>query len=451
MSEAPLISLLVTHLNGQRFAPKIIGLKFTRCFLLWGVCSVLGGCGIYSNTLDAVNSRTSSFQAIADQATAQGKSLGWDEAVKLLLKKNPQILSAKLQQDRSERNRKGYWKNYVPTARGSVGLNKSLGQLDELRLSDFDVYAFLNLRLPNPVTIRGELVALSLSAYRAACYHELVKRRQMASLYREFVSYEELRQAFEESVSLDKESSGKIEASGLIARIQRESEMSERKLRLRRSIDQISFRISERLQLTDYKIRPEVDKLPKIDYSKRYHRLESKDGYGLLALQLLATDIEAARLACKRIRLGSWPSINFSASAPQVYSSNSDTDFDIESIILFGGLAKGFDLFDDAKDRVEISEKEYEQAKSDAYYRVLRERETLRYASMQYRRLLEKKQSLEVALQINQDLFKSGIASERLLLAIQKQQLIADQLKLIKKSISNQELEFWIWDERVWK
>ena len=70
---------------------------------------------------------------------------------------------------------------------------------------------------------------------------------------------------------------------------------------------------------------------------------------------------------------------------------------------------------------------------------------------MQYRRLLEKKQSLEVALKINQDLFKSGIASERLLLAIQKQQLIADQLKLIKKSIYSQELEFWIWDERVWK
>ena len=205
------------------------------------------------------------------------------------------------------------------------------------------------------------------------------------------------------------------------------------------------------LQLTDYKIRPQVDKLPAIDYSKRYLRLESSDDYGRLALQILATDLEGARLRHQRVRLGRWPHMSLGASAPQIYSSNADTDFDIDSVRLFGGLTKGFDFFDDNEDRVELSEKEYEQVKSDAYYRIIRERETLRQTLGQYSELLKKKRSLEIALQINRDLLSLGVAAERLVTAIEKQQQISHQLKSINRSIKNQELEFWIWDEHAWK
>ena len=435
----------------KALSPKINRLSLIGNLPVWGMCFVLAGCGIHIKTIDLINKRSSDLQDLADQSTAQGKPIGWHEAAELLLKRNPQILRAKHQQASSKKERRGYWKNYVPGIRGSASLAKNLGQFDDLKLSDFNVYAFLNLRVPNPISIRGELVALSLSDYRSARSYELIKRRQMASLYREFVSYEELRQAFEESVSLDKESSGKIEASGLIARIQRESEMSERKLRLRRSMDQISFRISEMLQLTDYKIRPQVDKLPDIDYRKRYRRLESSDDYGRLALQILATDLEGARLRHQRVRLGRWPRMSLGASAPQIYSSNSITEFDIDSVRLFGGFTKGFDVFDDKKERVELSKKDYEQVKSDAYYRIIRERETLRQSLKQYSGLLKKKRSLEIALQMNRNLIKSGIAAERLVLAIEKQQQISNQLKSINRSINNQELEYWIWDERVWK
>ena len=143
--------------------------------------------------------------------------------------------------------------------------------------------------------------------------------------------------------------------------------------------------------------------------------------------------------------------MNLSASAPQVYSSSSDTEFDVESIRLFGGLTRGFAFADDQKDRIAMSEKDYKQAVSDAYYRIISERETLGYALGQYGELLKNKNSLETALQMNEDLIKSGIAAERLSLAIDKHKLISTQLKSINRSIINQELEFWIWDENAWK
>ncbi len=406
---------------------------------------------MHIKTVDLINKTSSDLRDVADRSTAQGNSIGWNEAAELLLKRNPQILRAKLQQARLKKERKGYWKNYVPGIRASASLAKNIGQFDDLKLSDFNVYAFLNLRVPNPITIRGELLALSLSEYRSARSYELIKRQKLAALYREFLSYEEFRLTYENGMDALDDGVEMSSASELITRIRKANETSAQRMRLRKSMNQISFRVSQMLQVTDYKIRPQVEKLPNIDYSKNYSRLESSDNYGRLALQILAADLEAAGLKHRSVRLARWPRINLGASAPQVYSSDANADFDIDSVRLFGGLTKGFDVFDNKEDRLELSKKDYEQVKSDAHYRVVSERETLRQSLKQYSELLKKKRSLEIAWQLNRDLIESGIAAERMVQAIEKQQQISRQLKSINRSINNQELEFWIWDERAWK
>jgi hypothetical protein len=294
-------------------------------------------------------------------------------------------------------------------------------------------------------------MALSLLEYRSARSYELIKRQELASLYREFLRYEELRLSYEESLNSFENNNEILKSSDLISKIRKAKESKASKMRYRKALDQTSFRISKMLQLRDYKIRPRVSMLPDISYSKKYKKLESGDDYGRLALQILAVDLEGARLRHQRVRLRSWPRISVSASAPQVYSSGSDTEFDVESIRLFGGLTKGFALTDDQKDRMELSEQDYEQAISDAYYRVINERETLGRALTQYSELLNNKKSLQMALQMNGDLIRSGISAESLSLAIDKQELISNQLESINSSITNQELEFWIWDENVWK
>lgn len=426
-------------------------MRYVRWFLLHGVYFVLCGCATHSNIAGSIDNRATDLRLIAEATTAEGNSIGWQEAAILLLDKNPRVIRAKHQYTRAKKERTGYWKNYVPSIRGSVSIAKNLGQLDELKLSDFNAYAFLNLRVPNPVTIQAELMALSLSEYRSARSYELVKRQELAALYREFLRYEELRLRCEESLNSFEENSGILKSSDLVSRVRKANESKVMELRLRKSLDQTSFRISKMLQLSDYKIRPRIDELPNISYNKQYKNLENSDDYGRLALQILAADLEGARLRHQRVRLRSWPSMNLSASAPQVYSSSSDTEFDVESIRLFGGLTRGFAFADDQKDRIAMSEKDYKQAVSDAYYRIISERETLGYALGQYGELLKNKNSLETALQMNEDLIKSGIAAERLSLAIDKHKLISTQLKSINRSIINQELEFWIWDENAWK
>ncbi len=446
---AALNFLLVT--KAHRSVLTIISLRCTRWFLLWGMCFALVGCGIHSNTLDSIDDRTSDLRVIAEQTIAEGKSIGWQEAVKLLLENNPQISRAKSQKESTREKRGGYWKEYVPSLRGSASIAKNLGEFDSLKLSDFNVYAFLNLRVPNPVTIQAELMALSLSEYLSAKSCELIKRRELASLYREFLRYEELRLRYEESLNVNEENRKKIKSADLISGIRKANESTALKMRLRKEMDQTSFRISKMLQLSDYRIRPRANELPDIGYSKNYRHLENSDDYGRLALQILAANLEGAWLRHQRVRLRGWARVNLSASAPQAYSSSSDTEFDVESISLFGGITKGFDFFDDQKDLTLLSEKDYKQAISDAYYRIISERETLGYALSQYSGLLKKKKSLEIALQMNRDLIGLGMAAERLTLAIEKQQLISTQLKSINKSIINQELEFWIWDENAWK
>ena len=143
-----------------------------------------------------------------------------------------------------------------------------------MKLSDFNAYAFLNLRVPNPVTIQAELMALSLSEYRSARSYELVKRQELAALYREFLRYEELRLRYEESLNSFEENSGILKSSDLVSRVRKANESKVLQLRLRKSLDQTSFRISKMLQLSDYKIRPRIDELPNISYNKQYKTLE---------------------------------------------------------------------------------------------------------------------------------------------------------------------------------
>ena len=295
-------------------------------------------------------------------------------------------------------------------------------------------------------------MAYSLQDFRAARSYELVKRRQAVALYRTFLRYEELRRDYEENSKSQVDEGGEAEGEDLMAIARKKSEVAAQNKRLRKSMEQISLRLSQMLQIPDYKVRPQFSSLPKIDYSGRYNKLDSANGYGRLALQILATDIEGARLRHQRVRLEKWPRVNFGLSAPQVYSSNSDTEFDINSVRLFGDLTRGFDILkNNQKERVELSKQDFELVKSNAHYRMIGEREMLRQAKSQFADLLAKKRSLYAALEINKDLLRSGIEGERLMDAVEQRQQLSNQLKSINRSIKSQELEFWIWDETAWK
>ncbi len=190
--------------------------------------------------------------------------------------------------------------------------------------------------------------------------------------------------------------------------------------------------------------------LPKISYRNRYQRMNIGKDFGKLALNLRAIQIEGAILSVHRVKFQQWPSVNFGMSNPPLYSSNGDSGFSSDDLLLFSGASKSMDLTDirglenirDAEERLMFTREQVRQRTENEVARVV-------MISATYGHLLAEERRLERDIKRlgRPDSAEPGIVLKDL----ERRADLEKQLIDNRRQIQQLDLQFLIWDETFWK
>lgn len=376
--------------------------------------------------------------------SGRSRPISWNSAYKRMMRDNLSLKQSRLQVEESKKQRKRQWLSLVPRVTSYVNIGANLSELSDLGSDDLNASLLASFDIPNPFEFYAGLYAASLQEQNAIWSHELDERRAYSQLYSAFVEGEAIAEADEayksRMNSLLGNSSGDLD--NVLKSVTSEMEgLKRRRLYQRLNLNQLLNTPGSNWESTG--------PLPKISYENRYRRLVTGEGFGKLALNLQAIQIEGAILRVQQVKFQQWPSINFGLSTPPIYSSSGTTDFSSDNLQLFTGAYKSFDVTDlggrekiqDAKARLRFTRQQLRQRAETEGSRILQLVES-------YDGLMREKQRLRKRV----GRLNHGGSNEPEAVIADLELHTETNIRLIevRRQIQQLDLQFLVWDENFW-
>ncbi len=315
--------------------------------------------------------------------------------------------------------------------------------LGSLASGDHGLRLVGGINIPDPFTLYAKRYALEIKYYQEILNSALLERRLKASLYGYFLQYESLsrlkmkkRRPLGLSLDADaiyREGMREVVSSGSAKR---------REDRMRISLNRL-FNTPG----SHWKLR--ADTLPNISYEGKLGHLDPDHEFGTLALMMAAGQMEASLARLWQVKVDVLPKVSNGVGIPTLYDSNSDTDFDVDSVNLFSSLSSSVD-FTGRKSRRSTQVKVQVKLIQDQIKLALeRDLVQLENVKIRYRVLLKQISRAEAGVKW-MDEYPPPSNPKLLLDYLRRRALLIDGLQRYQGQKKYLDLQFWVWDDRYW-
>lgn len=387
-----------------------------------------------SGQFKSVADQTREFDRLINQSGSY--PLAWKDALKLLNERNQNLIRSRERSEEILREREEQWKTWVPRPSVFANLDSSLAELGDLSFSDLNASVVAPLTIPNPFTERAKAFENALSYRESEDSLELTYRRNVVSLYQIYSRMARIEEALANIKDANVDS-----VSGAYSRWESRSASED-------SLDSLQSQLVQLLNMPGSKPLPVASTRPNVDYQNKFHKFEPGRNYAKLAVRLSAYRIEGALLREKGVKLRKWPSISLSGSTPPLYDTQGNQDFaDSESIFLFGGLSKSYDLVGADVDSVKTAEQNTEYVKDNLRLQLDRDMRDWNRLQNQYSKLIVKKRIAEERL----SKIRKGNSVTSPLIELAMIRSTSSSLVQYEQLKEQLDLEIWTWDDQAWK
>jgi len=376
--------------------------------------------------------------------TEPSETISWNAAHKQMVRDNLSLRQSRLQVEESKKQKTRQWLTLVPRISSFLNIGSGISELSDLGSGDLNASLIANFNIPNPFEFYAGLYGASLQEQNAIWSHELDKRRAYTELYSAFAerdAIDEAEAAYGRRLNSLLESHSR-DIGKLVETVTFELQgLERRRLYHRLSINQLLNTPGSNWKLDG--------RLPKISYTGRYRRIAIGEGFGKLALNLQAIQIEGAILRVQQVKFRQWPSVNFGLSSPPLYSSNASNTFSSDDLQLFSGASKSFDLTDiggrrdirNAKTRLEFTREQLRLRAESEGSRLLQLTENYGSLAKENDYLLRESNRLARPGSLEPEIVIKDLGRRSEL-----------ELRLIenRRRIQQLDLQFLIWDETFW-
>ena len=378
-------------------------------------------------------------QSIATQ------NLDWQRASQFLITRNLTFLQSSRRLEALEKDRKRFlWRQLSPQLGAVANLNTALGEIASLAENSAGFRLLGSIRFPQPLSLYSRRYALELQYITAKLDHETLRRRLFSNLYSAFLKQEQLNyRAQVKPLSEDQQALSALLLSGAL-----EKKSSEEKLK--REYNALRLQINNLLDTPGENFLLLTKTAPRINYAKSFENFEFGKDFGYLGLQQAAVRLESSYAQLQQINFERIPSLSLGVSLPTLYDSqNPDNRPELSNIRLFGSLNDSF-RFDGqgAENREDAKNRAY-SIRRNLYRSVEREINALNRLKANYEKLLAAEESLKAQLAYLEKI-PPLTQSASILQRVEKADSLREQIRQNKLSQNQLDLEFWVWDERVW-
>lgn len=309
--------------------------RFTFSLLL---CFVFGAC------VDPRTGVATQEEVIAEEFSQEilrienlkDERIGWNEAVELMSSRNIDIISSRDQIKTAEESLLQVYRDLIPGAGISAGINSAVTDLANLNGDDFALSIFSFINIPGVIAYRIRYYASTLELLRARWAYELKLREQTIALYEQFLQYQLLQERTKNLVLSSRFQDPPSLLGGLDATPE-SLQKEELALTLESQSRSMQASIARLLGSTRSRWVLDSDSVPEWNYIEKPLPLDNPKKFGTLYRQLQALQLEGQRLTKLGVKLRYWPDISVSLNSPPIYT-------------LRGGRSEGFDI-----DRIFVS------------------------------------------------------------------------------------------------
>lgn len=371
----------------------------------------------------------------------------WNQAVDFVLANNVQYRNAIESTAQVSRRRTKLYTDLAPRVFAFLNLNTSLDKLANISSEDIQLNIIANISIPNPIQFYVQLYGVALQEIQTRLNLELQRRQLISNLYLHFLRFRTYETQEEELRIQEKQ----LTYTGIDKLYRKIEAIERRKQELRRSRE--SLRLSANAILdTPGRNWQFTGKLPKVSYAKKLDQLDFKKGYAVLGLKLQSLQVEAALLSLWGVKIARLPNLSLGMTTPQLYSYESDENFQFEGedYRMFAGLSKSLE-FDDIFDKEKLRQAEFRAEASNKQLAHKMENEISKLLSnkMVYRLVSNTRKQLlrEKSLILNSDANSSATQITQDLNYLKS---LRKKIDSLDKQLLLLDLQFWIWDDKYW-
>jgi hypothetical protein len=291
-------------------------------FLGLGVFILVSGCRNSAKLIE--KERLGLDESWASRAAAYPnrdiKVLNWDDAIKLMRERNPQVLRAVEERERAKRAITQVYKNLLPAMQLRAGIDKRVSELnhlsfDDIRL-DLNLYAFFS----GILNLRRDVFTAELSYIRANLVSELTLREKTVELYQVFTASRQLQSAkkrLDESERVLREiprSSRTVESAPATVNAMR-NQISGLEAK-------INGQLVKSLDVTDYRLELKDEGVPRVDYQQSPLLAIDVARVGVLRRKLFAIELVGAQARVRGAKLQYWPDLSFFLTSGSLWTTS---------------------------------------------------------------------------------------------------------------------------------
>ena len=251
------------------------------------------------------------------------ETICWNEAVKLMTSNNIDVSSSRDQIKIAEEALVQLYRDLIPGAGISAGVNTAFTDLANLSGDDFALNVFSFINIPGVIAYRIRYYASTLELMRARWAYELKLREHTIALHEQFLQYELLQERTKNLV-LSSRFQGTTDILSGLDVTPEALQKEESALNLERQNRKMQASISRLLGSTRSRWVLDTHSVPEWDYVAKPLQMQNPEKFGTLYRQLQALQLEGQRLSKLGVKLRFWPDIYFSISSPPIYKIQDD-------------------------------------------------------------------------------------------------------------------------------
>jgi hypothetical protein len=384
------------------------------------------------------------------QAHRAQRELDWPTAIAELRANNLKLRQSQTELTNSQEAVRQIFRDLTPTLNLRAGVSKRLVDLPQISPDDVNFSADSFFNLPGLVSLGARLYVARLQLLRAETVAALVEREQLVELYKLFWHAQDVAEQsrqVQNQLATARAFSAVDPLTGQIMLTQTEL----RVLAGQQEQENLQQRVSDLLGSRNYRWVLSTNGLPPLKYHLDPLPISDTNRVAQLQLRLAAIELEAARAQLSGIKLRYWPDLNIFISSPPIYQRSFGRErwWDADEVRATADVFWWIDT------RGHISRQV---------------RQTQRQQAMQIERLRQESLSLINRLLFTQELLKSTqdkeleLEQQLLILetippaqnyaALQKYsmdyQMVADQLRAVRRELAELNALFWFVDEAAW-
>lgn len=379
------------------------------------------------------------------------KTLGWEEALELMVANNLELRRLQNDRLRAKEQVQRIFLDLLPSLNLNANVRKAITELSELDSNDLSFNIFSAVNVPGIIGLKQRHYTATLSQIRTDWSYELKIRELHARLYEDFISYENLQLR---QINLEQDRLW-APGMGLESRLQASPESITREqelLNIKLEANALQERLADLLGSYEFRWQPDAASLPELNYRDQPLDITDPKNTGLLVRQIQALELEGQRLRIKGIKLSYWPDISFSFSSPPLYSYSGGTSssWTVEDITVSAFIPLRIDTQLRTTYQLRDARRQEELTRARIRMEITRQVQQYRLAQEELNLLKRQLQVNAVRLEaLQQSARASSLPEYRA--QLENNILLTEQRANLQLQIARLETMFWMLDESRWK